>query len=90
MNIYICDTFFDIIECDIAGYADGNTPCNFDFSLDNVTSHLEKSTDCLLHWFGENHMKTNSGKCHVLVSYNESRTAKIEDFSIRIAPKKNC
>ena len=35
-------------------------------------------------------MKTNSGKCHVLVSYNESRTAKIEDFSIRIAPKKNC
>ena len=47
MNIYICDTFFDIIECDIAGYADGNTPCNFDFSLDNVTSHLEKSTDYL-------------------------------------------
>ena len=35
-------------------------------------------------------MKTNAGKGHVLVSYNESRTAKIEDFSIRIAPKKKC
>ena len=24
-NIYICDIFFDIIECDIASYADDNT-----------------------------------------------------------------
>ena len=40
-NVYICDIFFDIIECDIASYADGNTPYNFDFSLDNVISNLE-------------------------------------------------
>ena len=78
-NVYICDIFFDIIECDIASYADGNTPYNFDFSLDNVITNLEKSTN----WFRENHMKANSDKCHLLVSSNESCTTKIEDFSIK-------
>ena len=38
-NIYICDIFFDIIECDIASYADDNTPYNFDFNLANVISN---------------------------------------------------
>ena len=47
-NIYICDIFFDIIECDIASYADDNTPYNFDFKLDNVISNLETSTNSLV------------------------------------------
>ena len=53
-NIYVCDIVFDIIECDIASYADYNTPYNFDFNLDNVISNLEKSSNSLLHWFTEN------------------------------------
>ena len=82
-NVYICDLFFDIIECNIVSYADDNTPYNFDFSLDNVISNLEKSTNSLLNWFRENHMKANTDKFHLLVSSNESCTAKIEDFSIK-------
>ena len=82
-NIYNCDIFFDIIECDIASYADDNTPYNFGFNLDNVISNLEKSTNSLLNWFRENHMKANADKCHLLVSSDESCTAKIEDFSIK-------
>ena len=89
-NIYICDIFFDIIECDIASYADDNTPYNFDFNLDNVISNLEKSTNSLLNWFRENHMKANANKCHLLVSFDESCTAKIEDFNIKTSTKKNC
>ena len=81
-NVYICDIFFGIIECDIASYADVNTPYNFDFSLDNVISNLKKSTNSLLNWFRENYMKANADKCHLLVSSNESCTAKIEHFSI--------
>ena len=50
-NIYICDIFFDKIECDIASYADDNTPYNFGFNLDNVINDLEKSTNSLLNWF---------------------------------------
>ena len=74
-NIYICDIFFDIIECGIASYADDNTQYNFDFSLDNVISNLEKSTNSLLNWFRENHMNANADKFHLLVSSNESWTA---------------
>ena len=82
-NVYICDIFLDIIACDIASYADDNISYNFDFSLDNVISNLEKSTNSLLNWFRENHMKANADKCHLLVSSNESCTAKIEDFSTK-------
>ena len=86
-NIYICGIFFDIIECDIASYADDNAPYKFGFNLDNVISNLEKSTNSLLNWFRENHMKANADKCHLLVSSDESCTAKIEDFSIKNSTK---
>ena len=75
--------FFDIIEYDIASYADDDTPYNFDFNLDNVICNLKKSTNSVLIWFRENHMKANADKCHLLVSSDESCTAKIEDFSIK-------
>ena len=71
------------MKCDIASYADDNTPYNFDFSLDKVISNLEKSANSQLNWFRENHMKANADKCHLLVSSNKSCTAKIEDFSIK-------
>ena len=86
-NICICEIFFDIIECDIASSADDNTPHNFDFNLDNVTSNLENFTNSLLNWFRENHMKANADKCHLLVSSDESCAAKIEDFSIKNSTK---
>ena len=44
-NIYICDIFFDILECDITSHADNNTPYNFDYNLNNVINNLEKSTN---------------------------------------------
>ena len=77
-NIYICDIFFDIIDCDIASYGDDNAPCNFDFNLENVLSNLEKCLGKLLNWFRENQMKANADKYHPLVSSNESCTAKIK------------
>ena len=57
---------------------------NFNFSLENVIiSNLEKSTNCLLNGFRENDIKASTDKCHLLVSSEESCTAKIEDFSIK-------
>ena len=81
---------FDIVERDIAIYASDNTRDNFGFNLSNVISNLENSTNSLLNWLTENHMKANADKCHLLVSSDESCTAKIEDFLLKIAPKKNC
>ena len=82
-NICICDIAFEIIECDIASYVDDNTPYNSDFNLDNVISNSEKSTNSLLNWFRENHMKINADKCHLLVSSDESCTNTIGDFIIK-------
>ena len=86
-NIYICDIFFDKSECDIASYADDNTPYNFDFNLDNVISNIKKSTNSLLNWFRENHIKANTNKCHLLLSSDESCTAKTADFIIKNSTK---
>ena len=90
-NIYNCAIFFDINECDSASYADNNTPYNFDFSLENSTSNLEKSTKYLLNWFGEHHVEANDDNCRLLVSSDESCTAKIEEFIVlKTVLTKNC
>ena len=86
-NIYICGIFYDTIKCDIASYVDNNTTYNFDFSLDNVISNAEKPTNSLLNWLRKNHMKAKADKCHLLMSFNESCTAKIEGFGIENSPK---
>ena len=53
----------------------------FDFRIDNVINNLEKSTKSSLNWFRENHLKAKADICHLLVSSDESCTAKIKDFS---------
>ena len=50
-------------------YADDNTPYNFNFSLDNVTSNLEKSTNSPLNCFRKNYMKANADKCNLLSEF---------------------
>ena len=50
-NIYICDLFFDIIEIDIANYADDTTPYALDSKLENIVKLLEEDADKLFDWF---------------------------------------
>ena len=49
-NIDICDLFFWDYKCDIASYADDNTPYTSDISLNLVLEKLESSTHDLLRW----------------------------------------
>ena len=63
-NIYISDMFYDVDICDIASYADDNTPCISDFNLEEVIQKLELATNNLFEWFKSNHMKANADKCH--------------------------
>ena len=67
-NIYICDLFFDIIEIDIANYADDTTPYALDSKLENIVKLLEENADKLFDWFSNNYLKANPDKCHLLVS----------------------
>ena len=47
-NIYISDMFYDIDKCDIASYADDNTPYTSDFNLEEVIQKLELTTNNLV------------------------------------------
>ena len=67
-NIYICDLFFDIIEIDIANYADDTTPYALDSKLENIVKLLEENADKLFEWFSNNYLKANPDKCHLLVN----------------------
>ena len=58
--------FFEKYKCDIASYADDNTPHTNDSDLYIVSSKLKICTDNLFTWFKENQMKPNGDKCHLL------------------------
>ena len=45
-NIYICDIFYDINVCDIASYADDNTPYTSSNNLDAVINYRKALTTC--------------------------------------------
>ena len=57
--------FYDIDSCDIASYADDNTPYT---SEEEVIQKLELIINNLFEWFKNNHMKGNADKCHLLVT----------------------
>ena len=50
-NIYICDLFFDIIEIDIANYADDTIPYALDSKLENIVKLLEENAISFLTGF---------------------------------------
>ena len=60
-NIYICNMFYDINDCDIARYTDDNTPYASSSNLDALINKLEESTNNLFQWFRNNYMKANAG-----------------------------
>ena len=53
-NIDICDLFFIIEDCDIANYADDNTPCLRRKNVEEVLNSLENVSSNLFQWFTEN------------------------------------
>ena len=75
--------FYDIDICDIASYADDNTPNINDFNLEEVIQKLELTTKNLFEWFKNNHMKANADKCHLLVTRDTDATAKIEEIDVK-------
>ena len=74
--------FHDNTYCDIASYADDNTPYCSSFSLEKVIKKLEACTNNLFKWFHENHMKANTDKYHLLVTTTKNNvSANIREFA---------
>ena len=70
--------FFEKYECNIASYADDNTPNTYDSDLYTVLSKLKNFTYCVFTWFKENHMKPNGNKCNLLVTTEKSVSINID------------
>ena len=66
-NIYINDLLLFIQNSDICNYADDTTIYACDKNLDNTSHRLETDYSVALEWFGDNFMKLNADKCHLLV-----------------------
>ena len=86
-KIYICDMFYDIDDCNIASYADDNTPYASSSKLGALINKLEESNNNLFQWFKNNHMKTNDDKCHPLVTGNYEVSSNINEFEIESSKK---
>ena len=80
--------FYDIDNCDIASYADDNTPYTSGFNLEKAIQKLELITNKLFEWIKNNHMKVNTDKCHLLVTTDTEVTAKIGESDVKNSRKK--
>ena len=91
-NKFLADLFFTLNNTEIANYADHTrpyanyadhtTPYAVSNNIDGLISSLEKSSKDLLKWFDDNLVKSNLGKCHLLVSSCEKIKIEISDFKI--------
>ena len=70
---------FFIIEC---SYAGDNAPYISADNIDGVIKILEEASEILFKWFKNNLMKTNTEKCHLLVSTNNTVKMKIGNLYI--------
>ena len=59
-------------DCDIANYADKNTPYLSGKNVKEVWKGLDNVSSKLLQWFTENEFKGNAIKCHLLINSGEN------------------
>ena len=71
-SIDICDLSFIIEDCDIANYADDNTPYLSGKYVEEVLNGFENVSSNLFQWFTENELKGNASKYHLLISSDEN------------------
>ena len=82
-NIFLSDLFLIVQNVDFASYADDNTIYNSSENIDDVILSLQESSEQLFKWFSDNQMKSNSDKCHLIVSTNDTTEIQIGDFVIK-------
>ena len=81
-NIFICDMFYFLEDYEIANYADDTTPYSAQRNHQFVIEELEKSSAILFKWLGNNFMKVNTDKSHLLLSGNTKLASNIDNNTI--------
>ena len=71
-NIFLADLFFIVNDIDIENYADDNTPYVIADNIDDLIKSLEEASTVSFQWFDNNLLKSNPGKCHLLINRNDN------------------
>ena len=82
-NIFVPDLYFILDDVDIASYVDDNTPYVIADNINGVDASLEKASEVLFEWFGNNLLKSNAAKCHLLVSYSDAVNIRVSEYDIK-------
>ena len=79
------DLFYECEENDITNYADDTTLYSCGTYIPTVTSELQAISTKVFNWFGNNHMKSNPGKCHLLLSTKSPEVVSIDGTQIKFS-----
>ena len=82
-NIYMNDIFWFTPDINIANYADDTTPYTIENNIKQLIKILEQNTEKIKDWYGDNYMKSNDDKCHLLITSTEEISAKVGNHHIR-------
>ena len=82
-NIFLADLFFTSNNTETANYADDTMSYAVSDNIDDLIASLKKFSKDLLKWFDDNLIKSNSDKCHFLVSPCKKIKMEIDDFKIK-------
>ena len=74
--------FYFLGDYEIANYADDTTPYSAQRNHQFVIEELEKSSAILFKWLGNNFMKVNTDKSHLLLSGNTKLASNIDNNTI--------
>ena len=81
-NINMIDLFYECEENDIANYADDTTLYSCGTDIATVISELQDISTKVFNEIGNNHMKANLGKCHLLLSTKSPEVVSIDGIQI--------
>ena len=76
------DLFYECEEDDIANYADDTTPYSCGTDIPTIISELQDILAKVFNWFGNNHMKANPGKFHLLLSTDSPEVVSTDGIQI--------
>ena len=82
-NIFLADLLFILNNVDIASYADNNTPYVIADVINSVITSLKKASKVSFQWFENNLLKSNTNKCHLLVSSSEAVNLSVSEYDIK-------
>ena len=81
-NIYLCDLFNSLDDRTIVNYADDDTPFSTAHDINSIIKKIESNSIKLFQWLGNNVVKANPEKSHLLLSNKHNNLYALIDIHV--------